>query len=97
MCAFRFALTSPAQSYAHEEVCSLLALQVDQKTKVVCQPDGYYGPLTDTELAVGYLMTLPRWQAQLASTIQIKIEADYLRKKQPYGCLIQIGMVVRRL
>lgn len=31
---------------------TLLAMQVKEETKLVCKPDGYYGPLTDTELAV---------------------------------------------
>ena len=27
-------------------------VQVEEKTKLVCQPEGYYGPLTERELVV---------------------------------------------
>ena len=27
-------------------------MQVEEKTKLVCQPEGYYGPLTERELVV---------------------------------------------
>ena len=30
----------------------LLCMQVEEKTKLACQPEGYYGPLTDRELLV---------------------------------------------
>ena len=29
-----------------------MSMQVEEKTKLVCQPEGFYGPLTERELVV---------------------------------------------
>ena len=33
-------------------------MQVEEKTKLVCQPEGFYGPLTERELVVSILCML---------------------------------------
>ena len=35
-------------------------MQVEEKTKLVCQPEGYYGPLTERELVVSPSSTLAK-------------------------------------
>ena len=35
--------------------CTISIVQVDEKTKSACQPEGFYGPLTDTEVAVSVM------------------------------------------
>ncbi len=34
---------------------TLVCTQVEEKTKLACQPEGFYGPLTDRELVVSIL------------------------------------------
>ena len=45
-------LVQICQLWLRAPLTHILSWQVEEKAKLVCQPDGFYGPLTEREVAV---------------------------------------------
>ena len=63
-------------------------VQVEEKTKLVCQPEGYYGPLTERELVVSASGTIAQ---------AVPIKQAVLLHPRPKGLRNTAPAIIRRM